>query len=133
MLLLLFKYNPVPVTSGKPRHGSEPDVLCASWLQSREGCLPRSPLIVRQHRWGVGGCGPGIHVSDLHVSLSVPESRVYLKIHQINASEDACADFSDTHKARSGFFDTVKTDVGSIFGLQQGEGFREGPERVFQQ
>lgn len=55
-----------------------------------------------------------IYISD--VSRSMPESRVYLKIYQINASGDACVDFRDTHKVRSVFFDPLKTDVGSIFG-----------------
>lgn len=55
--------------------------------------------------------------SVMYVSLSMPESRVYLKIHQINASGDAHVDFSDVHKAKSGFFDRVKTDVGSIFDI----------------
>lgn len=58
-----------------------------------------------------------IYISDLHVSLSMPESRVSLKIHQINASGGACVDFSDIYKARSGFLDPLKTDVGFIFGV----------------
>lgn len=130
MLLLLFKYYPVPVTSGKPWHGSQPDVLCALWLQSWEGHLPQSPLIVRHHRWSVGR----LWARDIYQwSLSLPESRVYLKIYQINASGDAYVDFSDTHKVRRGFLTLWKRMWGLSLALQQEEGFMGWPERVFQQ
>lgn len=58
-----------------------------------------------------------MYISDLHVSLSMPESRVSLKMRQINASGGACVDFSDIYKARSGFLNPLKTDVGFIFGV----------------